>query len=220
MKKVVAFGLAAAALLSVCGSAQAAKTWEDYSWWGNTGATPLPQPDTNCGCGEPRSCYWWWPTEPASNTDDTELWGNRGVVYHCWVQPVAEVVTPPVPPVTPPVVDETRVVLNNVLFDYDKSTLKPEGKAEVDKLVADMKRFPNDSVVIEGHTDGNGSNAYNMALGQRRADAVRDYMVQMGIAATRIQTVSFGEERPVMANDTAANRKLNRRAEFKVTIAP
>lgn len=217
MKKLVALALVAA-LFSVCGTAQAAKVWDDMSWWGNTGATPAPQPDTYCGLGEPRSCYWWWPTEPASNANDAELWGNRGIVYSCWTQPT---VTPPPPPPPPAETKATREVplFNHVLFDYDKSTLKPEGKAEIDKVVAELKLYPNDTAVIEGHTDSNGSDAYNMALGQRRSDAVKDYMVQTGIAPERIQSLSLGESTPAVANDTPANRKLNRRAVFKITIA-
>lgn len=216
MKKLVASALVAALWFS-CGSAQAAKQWDDMTWWGNTGATPLPQPDTNCGCGEPRSCYWWWPTEAASNTDDRELWGNRGIVYSCWIKPEPVVETPTVTP-EPPKIDRTIPVFNNVLFDYDKSTLKPEGKAEIDKVVAELKANPTDIAVIEGHTDSMGSDAYNMALGQRRADAVRDYMVQTGIEPARVTTQSLGESQPAVPNDTAANRKLNRRAVFRISI--
>lgn len=218
MKKVIT--LAAVALfIGACGQASAAKVWDDMSWWGNTGATPLPQADTNCGCGEPRSGYWWWPTEPASNAGDAELWGNRGIVYHAWQQPQPE----PEPVVVPPVVQEaparTAITLNNVLFDFDKAVLKPEGKAEVDKLIAEMKNFPGDTVVIEGHTCDIGADSYNMGLGQRRADAVKSYMVQSGIDASRISTVSFGETQPAEPNTNEANRKMNRRAVFKITIA-
>lgn len=71
-------------------------------------------------------------------------------------------------------------MLNNVLFDFDKSTLKPEGKAEIDKLVAEMGKFPGDTVVVVGHTDSVGTDAYNVALGQRRADAVVNYMKAAG----------------------------------------
>ena len=109
-------------------------------------------------------------------------------------------------------------MFNHVLFDYDKATLKPEGRAEIDKVVAEMKLHEGDTVLIEGHASNEGSDAYNMALGQRRADAVRDYMVQMGIAPNRIQTISYGESRPAVANDTPANRKLNRRAVFVITM--
>lgn len=217
MKKVVFLALATFLVVGLTSSAHAAKQWDDMSWWGNTGATPEPQPDTHCGCGEPRSGYWWWPTESASNTGDTELWGNRGIVYHAWERP-AEVVVEAPPEVVPPVVAHQIPVLNNVLFDFDKSVLKPEGKAVVDQLVAELKQYGGDVVLIEGHTCDLGADAYNMGLGQRRANAVRDYMLQMGIDAARITTQSFGEANPAVPNTSPENRKLNRRAVFQYTI--
>lgn len=216
MKRLVALALIAA----VCGfggKAEAAKHWDDMSWWGNTGATPAPTADT-----KGRSGYWWWPIEPASNADDGELWGNRGIVYHTYAPaeapaPVAGPVADPAPAPQP---DATRtaIVLNNVLFDFDKSTLKPEGKAEIDKLVAEMTKFPKDTVVVVGHTDSVGTDAYNMALGQRRADAVVAYMKAAGIDAARVGSKTMGESAPAVANDSAANRALNRRAVFEITL--
>jgi outer membrane protein OmpA-like peptidoglycan-associated protein len=185
------------------------------SWWGNTGATPEPVKDPRGRAG-----YWWWPTEPASNVNDTEVWGNRGVIYYVgWEKPA------PTPPVTPPPAPETpkepgrkMILLNNVLFDFDKSTLRPEGKVEIDKLVAEMKKYPGDTVVIMGHTCDIGTDAYNMGLGQRRADSVKAYMLQSGIDAGRVSTVSQGESMPAVPNSSPANRALNRRAEFNITM--
>ena len=211
MKRLVTVAVIAA-VLAIGLPAQAAKVWDDMSWWGNTGATPEPQADS-----KGRSGYWWWPKVPASNVDDSELWGNRGIVYHAWEKPVDEAPPPPPPPPPPPV-ERTAIVLNHVLFDFDKAVLKPEGKAEVDKLIAEMKKHPGDTVVIEGHTCSIGSADYNMGLGQRRADAVRTYIVENGIDAGRVETVSYGLTRPAVPNDTPANRKLNRRAEFKITL--
>ncbi len=211
MKKIVALALVAA-LFGACGTAQAAKVWDDMSWWGNTGATPDPQADS-----KGRSGYWWWPKDPASNAADGELWGNRGIVYSQWIKPKpAE--KPPVPGPTPSGhVIHTAIVLNNVLFDFDKAVLKAEGKAEVGKLVAEMKKWPKDTVVINGHTCNVGADDYNMGLGQRRADAVKTYLIENGVAAGRIKTKSLGETKPAVSNDTPASRKDNRRAEFKVT---
>jgi len=213
MKKLLVLALIAA-LMGISGVAQAAKTWDDMSRWGNTGATPEPQADSQGRCG-----YWWWPKEAASNNNDSELWGNRGIVYHAWVKPEPpKVETPPPAPAPQPKPKRTAIVLNNVLFDFDKAVLKPEGKAEVDKLVAEMKKYPKDTVVLEGHTCNIGTEQYNMGLGQRRADAVKKYMVEQGIDPARITTVSYGETRPAVPNDTPANRKLNRRVEFKITL--
>jgi len=77
-----------------------------------------------------------------------------------------------------------------------------------------LRDDPRLAVSVEGHTDSVGSDAYNMKLSQRRADAVRDYMVAHGIAADRITTEAFGETRPVASNDTAARRAENRRVEI------
>ena len=214
MKRVIALALIAA-LCGFGGKAEAAKQWDDMSWWGNTGATPEPTADT-----KGRSGYWWWPITPASNVDDGELWGNRGIVYHAWEKAadVAEVPAPAPAPAPQPDGGRQVIVLNNVLFDFDKSTLKPEGKAEIDKLVAEMNKYGSDSVVVIGHTDSIGTDEYNMALGQRRADAVADYMKAAGIDAARIATKSMGESQPAVENDTRENRALNRRAVFEITM--
>lgn len=213
MKKLVAFAMVAV-MAAMCGTAQAAckdKVWDDMSWWGNTGAIKEPVKDS---C---RSGYWWWPKQPASNANDAELWGNRGVVYSMWQKP-----QPPEPPKEPtpepPTVTRKAIVLNNVLFDFDKSTLKPEGKMEIDKLVKEMKKYPKDTVLIEGHTCSIGTEAYNMGLGQRRADAVKAYMIDNGISASRISTISYGETKPAVSNATPESRKGNRRAEFNITL--
>lgn len=218
MSKFVALTLIAA-LVAVCGPAQAAKVWDDMSWWGNTGATPEPHVETGkCPVQVDRKGYWWWPKEPKSNANDSELWGNRGIVYNMWQKPEPVTETPPVPPTAVVEPKRTTPVYAHVLFDFDKAVLKPEGKAEVDKVVAELKKFEKDTIVIEGHTCDVGEEAYNMGLGQRRADAVKKYMVESGIAESRITTKSFGETQPAVTNDGPANRKLNRRAVFQTTI--
>lgn len=226
MKKLVVFSLMAA-LVAFGLPAQAAKSWDDMSWWGKTGAKPAPVKDdvardgnaSNCPCMNEkvgRCGYWWWPKEPASNANDSELWGNRGIVFHkCEPEAPKPVVTPP-PPAKQQV--ERKVTLNNVLFDLNKSVLRPEGKAEADKAVAELKKYDKDSLVIEGHTCDLGTDAYNQALGQRRADAVKAYMVESGIAATRIEAKSFGESQPAVPNTSDENRKLNRRSVFKINM--
>ncbi|HOF38743.1 MAG TPA: OmpA family protein [Candidatus Hydrogenedentes bacterium] len=193
---------------------QPPKVWDDLSWWGNSGATPEPVKDPV------RAAYWWWPTKPASNANDSELWGNRGKVMHTWEKPMEAPPPPepPKPPVEPPAKKHVAPVLNHILFDFDKAVLKPEGKAEVDKAVAHLKEWPGDTVLIEGHTCDIGEAAYNEGLGGRRANAVKTYMVEAGISADRISTKSFGETQPAVANDSAANRKLNRRAVIVTTL--
>ena len=215
MKKFV-IGASLLAFVAVSGVASAqgpvkVKSWDDLSWWGAP-ATPAPVKDS-----QGRSGYWWWPAAPDSG-DDSSLWGNRGVVYSNFT-PAPEV--PPAPP--EPKDDSAKVsrqipVLNNVLFDFDKSTLKAEGKLEVDRVVGELKAHPKDSTVVVGHTCNVGDAAYNMGLGERRANAVKKYMVEAGIDASRVTTASKGEEAPAVSNDTPASRKLNRRAVFEYSV--
>jgi outer membrane protein OmpA-like peptidoglycan-associated protein len=214
MKRVIA-GAVMFALLAVCLTAAAGpykppKQWDDLSWWGTSGATPAPVKD------ERINAYWWWPTEPASNADDQELWGNRGKVLHNLVE------APPPPPPPPPKDEVTTEVFipffNSVLFDYNKSFLRPEGQQEVNEVVAFLQEHENATVIVEGHASAEGSDEYNMALSQRRADAVRDYMVQQGINPSRIQTVAKGESEPAVPNTDEPNRKLNRRVEFEINV--
>jgi outer membrane protein OmpA-like peptidoglycan-associated protein len=185
------------------------KVWDDLSWWAVSGATPAPIKDDTV------DAYWWWPTQPVSNAGDGELWGNRGKVLHDKL-PMA----PKPKPLPPQEVAKKRVkpVLNNVLFDFDKSILKPEGKAATGEVNAWMKKYPQDTVVVEGHTCDIGTEAYNMGLGQRRADSVASYMNANGVGGNRVSTKSFGESTPAVPNSSSANRKLNRRAVFNITL--
>jgi len=212
MRKLLVCAVAVALLAGGSAVAQG-KVWNDLSWWGKSGATPAPVKDCT------RSGYWWWPTEPKSNADDKELWGTRGVVYAQYQEEAPKPPeTPKPPPPDPPKPKREKPGLNNVLFDFDKAVLKAEGKAETDKVIASMKEHAKDTLVIEGHTCNIGEEKYNEGLGQRRADAVKKYMVEQGIAESRITTKSFGETKPAVPNDTPANRKLNRRAVFDITV--
>lgn len=99
-------------------------------------------------------------------------------------------------------------------FDFDSSALKPEAQRALDAHIALLKTS-NQAVRLDGHTDERGTRDYNMALGERRANAVRDYMVVNGIASYRIETVSYGEEQPVAYGTGEANWSQNRRVELK-----
>jgi outer membrane protein OmpA-like peptidoglycan-associated protein/tetratricopeptide (TPR) repeat protein len=110
-----------------------------------------------------------------------------------------------------------KIRLNRVFFDFDKATLRPISKIELDKIVAFMKENPELLVEIGGHTDDKGSNAYNAALSGRRAASVRIYLIENGIPQNRMTYKGYGEEEPEVPNDTDYNRQLNRRVEFKIT---
>jgi peptidoglycan-associated lipoprotein len=107
---------------------------------------------------------------------------------------------------------------DRVYFGYDQSDLDPAALDALQKQAAFLARFPNVIVIIEGHSDERGTREYNLALAARRADAVRAYLMTRGISATRLDTVSYGKERPVCAGSDEPCWKLNRRAVSLVNI--
>jgi peptidoglycan-associated lipoprotein len=111
--------------------------------------------------------------------------------------------------------DEAAASFGNVFyFDFDSSNLRPEAIDALNAHIAALQGSDR-NVRLEGHTDERGTREYNMALGERRANAVRDYMVVNGIASFRIETVSYGEERPVAYGSGESNWSQNRRVELK-----
>ena len=113
---------------------------------------------------------------------------------------------------------ETEIVtLQPIEFEFDKDVLRDSAYPILDEVVNALHNNPAITLIeVEGHTDERGTIEYNLALGQRRADAVRDYMTSLGLAATRLRTVSYGEERPAQAGTGETAWGKNRRAEFKV----
>jgi outer membrane protein OmpA-like peptidoglycan-associated protein len=106
----------------------------------------------------------------------------------------------------------------DVHFDFDRYSLRPEATRVLDEAVSALKQDPTLRVTIEGHTCNIGTAEYNLALGERRANAVRDYFVSNGIPANRLQTISYGEERPKYDNSREETRRLNRRAALVVNL--
>ena len=104
-----------------------------------------------------------------------------------------------------------------VYFDYDSPQLNPSEQGKIDAVVAYLQANPTHGVVVEGHCDERGSNEYNLALGERRSLAVRAAMISAGIDGARVQTRSYGEERPVAFGHDEGSWSLNRRAEFIFT---
>ncbi len=101
---------------------------------------------------------------------------------------------------------------DTVLFPVNEATLTPEAKAILDKQVAWLNQYPDRTIVIEGHADEQGTREYNLALGARRAAAVRNYMVAAGLLETRLSIISYGKERPIALCSTEACWSKNRRA--------
>jgi len=108
-------------------------------------------------------------------------------------------------------------LIGDVYFDFDKYDLKPDARERLSKNADFLKQHPGFVVTIEGHADERGTNDYNIALGDRRANAAREYLVTLGIQAARVKTVSFGEERPVCTESNESCWWRNRRGEFHLS---
>lgn len=104
----------------------------------------------------------------------------------------------------------------DAFFDFNKSVLKPEGKAKLDDLVAKIKAINLEVIIAVGHTDSVGTDAYNQKLSVRRADAVKAYLVSKGIEKNRVYTEGKGKTQPVADNKTSSGRAKNRRVEIEV----
>lgn len=104
-----------------------------------------------------------------------------------------------------------------IYFDFDKYTLKPEARSILDAKAAFLKKRTEITFLIEGHCDERGTDEYNLALGQRRADVAKAYLVDLGISPYRIQTVTYGEEQPLDSGHNEAAWRMNRRDQFTVT---
>ena len=128
---------------------------------------------------------------------------------------------PAAPAATPaeakPVVAAEKITLQaDAYFDFDKSTLKAEGKAKLDELAGKLGQVNVETIVATGHTDSVGADAYNQALSVRRANAVKAYLVSKGVAAERVLVEGKGEAQPVASNATKEGRAQNRRVVVEV----
>ncbi|OGB09938.1 MAG: hypothetical protein A3E23_00560 [Burkholderiales bacterium RIFCSPHIGHO2_12_FULL_65_48] len=122
----------------------------------------------------------------------------------------------PVPAAPAPAVATKVTYAADAFFDFDKSVLKPEGKAKLDDLVSKVKGINLEVIIAVGHTDSVGSDAYNQKLSVRRSEAVKAYLVSKGIEKNRVYTEGKGEKQPVADNKTAEGRAKNRRVEIEV----
>src|SRR5690606_23593061 len=115
------------------------------------------------------------------------------------------------------IIVEDKVILNPILFDYDKHNIKPQAAFELDKLVALMKKYPSMVINVESHTDSRGSDTYNLELSERRAQSTVQYVISKGIDKSRISGKGYGESKPAIAcaeNCTEEQHQKNRRSEF------
>ncbi len=107
-----------------------------------------------------------------------------------------------------------------VLFDVDKVDIKPAEALKLDDLAAVFAKYPENIVVIEGHTDSDGSNQYNQQLSERRAGAIEGYLRVKNLNIAKLSSVGYGESMPIAPNDTAMNKATNRRVEIKISVDP
>ena len=139
------------------------------------------------------------------------------IAGHFICDPIEEPVAQAAPPVEAPPPSGTQIAhLEGTNFAFNSAKLTPAGEAILDEAVAVMNKHDTIHVRIEGNTDSVGSDAYNMKLGQRRADSVESYLVGKGIASSRLTTVSYGKTKPIASNDTAEGRAQNRRVDLVV----
>lgn len=128
---------------------------------------------------------------------------------------------PPPPPPAPKRVEVTadKIVINEkIQFDVDKTTIKPESHGLLDEIVSVIKDNPQiKKIAIEGHTDGDGSDKYNLKLSDGRAKAVMEYLTGHGVDAGRLTAKGFGESKPIGSNETPEGKEANRRVEFLIT---
>ncbi len=203
MKKLnkVAMLFASAALATAAG-AQTIDNWKNGSnelVWKN---------GTNEYCW--RDAFW---------TPATAAPGCDGAIVPA--APVAAPAPAPAParpapaPVAPPAATKVTYAAD-AFFDFDKSVLKPEGKAKLDDLVGKIKDINLEVIIAVGHTDSVGSDSYNQKLSVRRSEAVKAYLVSKGVEKNRVYTEGKGEKQPVADNKTGEGRAKNRRVEIEV----
>jgi len=203
-------------------------TWQGGLYTGLVGDTPISRTSWGFSTGAglnfrvtrslligPFGRYNWLDqrVEPGNNVQFATV--GIGLTYNAVPEPAVEEAPPPPPPAEEPPV-KRKIILRGVNFDFNKSAIRADAKPVLDRAIATLREEGGVAVIAEGHTDNIGSDEYNRSLSERRAQAVRDYMVDGGIAPSRISFEGYGESRPVASNDTADGRAQNRRVELKI----
>jgi outer membrane protein OmpA-like peptidoglycan-associated protein len=168
-----------------------------YQWAAKAGTLAMPTS---------RQSSWTAPMQEGPVPFTVQVADGRGGTAQATT--TIQVIRPPV----------KQYAFEDVHFEFDRSTLRQDALQVLDGAITAMKENASLQLTIEGHTCNIGTAEYNLALGQRRAESVRDYLVSRGVAANRLNTVSYGEERPRHDNDREETRRLNRRAALVVRL--
>ena len=133
--------------------------------------------------------------------------------------PPTQAPAPPPPPPTVIVLEDPieKGYIQDIFFDYDKSEIRPDSREKLDKAAGWMKGHPEAEFLLEGHCDERGTREYNLALGDRRANATKDYLVSLGVDAAKLKTISYGKERPFVEGHDESAWSKNRRTHFVQT---
>ncbi len=222
MKNLKSLALA----LSLLGFAAAASAHDVGNWSSSAGEVWKNTP------GECWRTGFWTPANAIPGCDGaiTKQATPGSMVKPDPVSPTPEVSTAPVAAVAPApaaaaaaapapaaaAVSSKVTYAADAFFDFDKSVIKPDGKAKLDDLISKVKAINLEVIIAVGHTDAVGSDAYNQKLSIRRAQAVKAYLVSKGIDKTRVYTEGKGEKQPVADNKTKEGRAKNRRVEIEV----
>lgn len=184
--------------------------------WNVSGATSI-NIDQGIGHVSPTDT---WKVTPRDSTTYTLTATNQGELSTATATVTVTGAAPPPPSTTPTLsLDEriSRQVLD-IYFDYDQFTVRDDARGTMATNAAALKTifkdYPNATVIVEGHCDERGSAEYNLGLGDKRASATRDYLVQLGVPVDKLKSVSYGKERPVCNEADEACYQKNRRAHF------
>ena len=214
MKKLnkVAMLFASAALATAAGAQiKAADGGKVVDNWQNGTGELVWKNGTNELCWRDAN---WTPATAAEGCDGALV---KAAEQAAPVAPGTAAPVAPVAQVAPAAATTQKVTYAaDAFFDFDKSVLKPEGKAKLDDLASKVQNINLEVIIAVGHTDSVGSDAYNQKLSVRRAEAVKAYLVSKGIDKSRVYTEGKGEKQPVASNKTADGRAKNRRVEIEV----
>ena len=198
------------AVATVAGSAFAAGSTINSDNWRNGHGNLIWKNGTNELCWRDAG---WTPATAAPGCDGALEAPKAAAPAPAAAAPAP---APAAAPAPAPVAAQKVTYAADAFFDFDKSVLKPEGRAKLDDLVSKIQGINLEVIIAVGHTDSIGSDAYNQRLSVRRAEAVKAYLVSKGIERNRVYTEGKGEKQPVADNRTAQGRAKNRRVEVEV----